>query len=42
MIADHQEAQQIGVTAVPCFISGNRGIMGAQSYEALANLLEQE
>ena len=42
VLNDHQEAQQLGVTAVPCFIYGNRGIMGAQSYEALVNLLEQE
>ena len=42
VIADHQKAQQIGVTAVPCFIFGNKGIMGAQSYEALSDLIEQE
>jgi predicted DsbA family dithiol-disulfide isomerase len=37
---DLNEAQQIGVTAVPCFIAGNRGVLGAQSYESLLRLLE--
>ncbi|WP_255245412.1 DsbA family protein [Evansella sp. LMS18] len=41
VLADHEEAQQIGITAVPCFVSGNRGVMGAQPYEALVKLVEE-
>jgi predicted DsbA family dithiol-disulfide isomerase len=40
VLQDHQEARSLGITGIPCFISGNKGIMGAQSYEALLNLIE--
>lgn len=36
-----QEAQDIGITGIPCFIAGNTGVMGVQSYESLVALLEQ-
>jgi predicted DsbA family dithiol-disulfide isomerase len=41
VIEDTQEAQQLGVTGIPCFISGNKGVMGAQSYESLVQLVEE-
>ncbi len=40
VLRDIQEAQAIGITGIPCFISGNRGVMGAQSYEALVELIK--
>lgn len=39
VLNDVQEAHAIGVTAVPCFISGNRGVLGAQTYETLLQLI---
>jgi predicted DsbA family dithiol-disulfide isomerase len=42
VLRDHEEAQQLGVTGIPCFISGNKGVMGAQSYESLLALIENE
>lgn len=38
VLRDHQEAEQLGITGIPCFVSGNKGVMGAQSYESLVNL----
>jgi predicted DsbA family dithiol-disulfide isomerase len=40
VLRDHQEAQSIGITGIPCFISGNKGVMGAQSYESLIKLMD--
>jgi predicted DsbA family dithiol-disulfide isomerase len=42
VLKDSQEAQQIGITGIPCFVSGNKGVMGAQSFESLLKLIEQE
>lgn len=42
VLDDVHEAEQIGITGIPCFISGNRGVMGAQSYESLLQLVEGE
>jgi predicted DsbA family dithiol-disulfide isomerase len=42
VLEDVQEAQQLGVTGIPCFISGGRGVMGAQTYESLLELVESE
>jgi predicted DsbA family dithiol-disulfide isomerase len=39
VLRDVEEAHAIGITGVPCFISGNRGVMGAQSYESLLQLI---
>ncbi|GAX88924.1 DsbA family oxidoreductase [Effusibacillus lacus] len=40
VLADTRLADQIGVTGVPCFVAGNRGAFGVQSYQALERLLE--
>lgn len=40
VLRDHQEAMQLGITGIPCFVSGNQGIMGAQNYDALKALVE--
>ncbi len=37
--ADWKRAHELGVTGVPTFVSGNRGLMGAQPYEALEQLI---
>ncbi len=37
--ADWKRAHELGVTGVPTFISGNRGLVGAQPYEALEQLI---
>lgn len=37
--ADTDLAAQYGITGVPCFVVGNRGAFGVQSYEALEQLL---
>lgn len=42
VLEETQEAQQIGVTGIPCFVAGNKGIMGAQSYEALVDLITND
>ncbi|HSU80750.1 MAG TPA: DsbA family protein [Candidatus Angelobacter sp.] len=42
VLRDTEEAQAIGITGIPCFISGNRGVMGAQSYESLLRLINGE
>jgi predicted DsbA family dithiol-disulfide isomerase len=38
--ADWQYARGVGVTGVPTFAVGMTGVVGAQPYEQLANLLE--
>lgn len=40
VLADTQLAADYGVTGVPCFVAGNRGAFGVQSYEALERLLD--
>lgn len=40
VLADTDLAAQYGVTGVPCFVAGNRGTMGVQSYEALERLVQ--
>ncbi|UOF89523.1 DsbA family oxidoreductase [Fodinisporobacter ferrooxydans] len=40
VIQEHEEARQMGITGIPCFIVGNRGVMGVQSYESLKRLLD--
>ena len=37
---DWQRAHEFGVTGVPTFVSGNRGLVGAQPYEALEQLIQ--
>ena len=39
--ADWQHAMSIGVTSVPTFAVGLTGVVGAQPYETLAQLMEQ-
>lgn len=39
--ADWAKSREYGVTGVPTFISGSRGVVGAQPYEALVQLLRQ-
>lgn len=39
VLSDIEEAGQIGITGIPCYISGNKGVMGAQSYESLVELI---
>ncbi len=38
---DWAKSRRYGVTAVPTFVAGGRGVVGAQPYEVLARLLEQ-
>ena len=38
--ADWKRAHDLGVTGVPTFVSGNRGLVGAQPYEALVQLIQ--
>ena len=38
--ADWKRAHELGVTGVPTFVSGNRGLVGAQPYEALVQLIQ--
>jgi len=40
--ADWQKSHQYGVTGVPTFVVGNRGVVGAQPYEVLEELVKQE
>lgn len=42
VLRDHQEAVSLGITGIPCFVSGNKGVMGAQPYESLLSLIEKE
>lgn len=37
--ADWSRSHQIGVTGVPTFVAGGYGVVGAQPYEALAQLI---
>ena len=37
--ADWQKSREYGVTGVPTFVSGGRGVVGAQPYEVLAQLV---
>jgi len=39
--ADWAKSRDYGVTGVPTFVSGGYGVVGAQPYEALAQLLER-
>ena len=36
---DWKRAHEFGVTGVPTFVSGNQGLVGAQTYEALEQLI---
>jgi len=38
--ADWKRAHELGVTGVPTFVSGNRGLVGAQPYVALERLIQ--
>jgi predicted DsbA family dithiol-disulfide isomerase len=38
--ADWQRARELGITGVPTFVVGNRGVVGAQPYPALERFLE--
>ena len=40
--ADWRRAHEFGVTGVPTFVSGNRGLVGAQPYDALDQLILME
>ncbi len=39
--ADWEKSHRYGVTGVPTFVIGNRGVVGAQPYEALEELVTQ-
>jgi predicted DsbA family dithiol-disulfide isomerase len=39
--ADWQKSHQYGVTGVPTYVANGRGIVGAQPYEALEQLMQQ-
>jgi len=39
--ADWAKSRQYGVTGVPTFVAANRGVVGAQPYEALVELVQQ-
>ena len=39
--ADWDKSRQYGVTGVPTFVAGRRGVVGAQPYEALEELVKQ-
>jgi predicted DsbA family dithiol-disulfide isomerase len=39
--ADWEKSREYGVTGVPTFVAGNRGVVGAQPYEALEELVKQ-
>lgn len=38
---DWAKSREYGVTAVPTFVSGGRGVVGAQPYEVLVQLVDQ-
>ncbi|MRH41782.1 hypothetical protein GH741_03735 [Aquibacillus halophilus] len=42
IINETEEAQRMGVTGIPCFVSGTRGVMGAQNYDTLMQLINEE
>ena len=39
--ADWEKSHDYGVTGVPTFVAGGRGVVGAQPYEALEELVKQ-
>jgi predicted DsbA family dithiol-disulfide isomerase len=39
--ADWNRATELGVTAVPTFVIDGRGLVGAQPYETLENLVSE-
>jgi len=39
--SDWERSYQLGITAVPTFVLNQRGIVGAQPYEALVHFLEE-
>jgi predicted DsbA family dithiol-disulfide isomerase len=39
--ADWEKSRQYGVTGVPTFVAGTNGVVGAQPYEALEELVRQ-
>ena len=39
--ADWNLSRQYGVTGVPTFVAGNQGVVGAQPYEILEQLVKQ-
>ncbi len=39
--ADWAKSRQYGITGVPTFVAGGYGVVGAQPYEALAQLLDR-
>ena len=39
--ADWNKSRQYGVTGVPTFVAGKQGVVGAQPYEALEQLVKQ-
>jgi predicted DsbA family dithiol-disulfide isomerase len=39
--ADWKLSRQYGITGVPTFVVGNRGVVGAQPYEVLEQLVEE-
>ena len=39
--ADWEKSRSLGVTGVPTFVAGGYGVVGAQPYEALAQLLNE-
>ena len=39
--ADWAKSRALGVTGVPTFVAGGYGVVGAQPYEVLQNLIEQ-
>lgn len=39
--ADWEKSHRYGVTGVPTFVIGNNGVVGAQPYEALEQLVQQ-
>jgi predicted DsbA family dithiol-disulfide isomerase len=38
--ADWEKSRQYGVTGVPTFVAGQQGVVGAQPYETLVQLIE--
>lgn len=39
--ADWEKSRELGVTGVPTFVAGRRGVVGAQPYEALEALVQR-
>ena len=39
--ADWEKSREYGVTGVPTFVAGGHGVVGAQPYEALEQMLTQ-